>query len=213
MSKRILLYMTVTIMSLLPLQIKAQCSNSEKVNMASLAQNVTITYDYVESNNTFSIIFTNLQPGFKMKDVANRKEYWYSSDELVLYGYKPGINYRFDIYGTGNCTNRLYTHYVTLPGYNPYYNDPICVGVNHSICQKWSNITYDYETFKREVINIKQKLNKQEETKDEEQVLGIYDYIIKFFINYYYIILPIIIIGCMIIIGIRIRINRKNDLF
>lgn len=210
MSKRILLYIVVTTMLLLPSNIEAQCSNTEKVNMASLAQNVTITYDYVEANNTFSIVFTNLQPGFKLKDVANRIEYLYSSSELVLYGYKPGTSYRFDIYGTGNCTNRLYTHYVTIPGYNPYYNDPICVGVNHSICQKWTSISYDYNTFIREVNNIKQKLNKEETLQDEEKVLGVYDYITAFFINYYYIILPIIIITCVIIIVVK---RKKDDLF
>ena len=62
MPRKILLYMLTTIILLLPIHIEAQCSNSEKVNMASLAQNVTITYDYVDTNNTFSIIFTNLQP-------------------------------------------------------------------------------------------------------------------------------------------------------
>lgn len=210
MPRKILLYILTTIMLLLPSHIEAQCSNTEKANMASLAQNITITYDYVYTNNTFSIVFTNLQPGFKLKDVANRKEYWYSSSELVLYGYEPGTSYRFDIYGTGNCTNRLYTHYVTIPGYNPYYNDPICVGVNHSICQKWTNITYDYDIFIREVNNIKEKLNKKEILQEEEEILGIYDYIIKFFINYYYIILPIIIITCVIIIVVQ---RKKDDLF
>ena len=142
-----------------PMSVSAECSNAEKIRLSSLAQNISVTYDYVEVNGqvSFNIVLTNLQPGLIVKDVQNKIEYPYASNEIILYGYKPSTNYRFDIY-SATCTSRLYSHYVTLPGYNPYYNDPICIDVAHSICQKWTSIKYDYNTFIQEVTKIKKHL-------------------------------------------------------
>lgn len=190
----------------------ARCDNSEKVNLSSLAQNIAFTYDYVEENHqvSFYIIFTNLQPGLKIKDVANNKEYYYNGSELILYGYEPGKNYRFDVYADTECKSRLYSHYVTLPGYNSYYDDAICNGVNASICQKWVTINYDYSTFVNEVNKYKQTNNDDSIKEEEQHVLGIYDYIFQFLMEYYYIVFPIIIVvGITGIIALR----KKDDLF
>lgn len=213
MKYRLLWYITLTIGLLFPLHVSAQCSNTEKIRLSSLAQNVTVTYDYIEENGqvSFYIIMTNLQPEFRVRDVNNQRDYAYTSSELVLYGYIPNTNYRFDIYGTGECSNkRLYSHYITLPGYNPYYSDPICIGVTNSICQKWIHINYDYNTFINEVSKLKQEQPVEPAPEKEKEVLGIYDYLIIFFVNYYYIILPIIIIVCLTIIYIQ---RKKESLF
>lgn len=190
----------------------ARCDNAEKINLSSLAQNISVTYDYIEENHqvSFHIIFTNLQPGLKIKDVTNNKEYYYNGSELTLYGYAPGKNYRFDVYANTTCNSRLYSHYVTLPGYNPYYDDAACNGVNASICQKWVNMNYDYNTFLNEVNKYKQNNTNEPIENNEQEILGIYDYIFQFIVKYYYIIFPIIIIGG--ISGI-IVLRKKDDLF
>lgn len=215
MSKKILYTIIFIAMMFFPTKTFAQCSNSEVIRRSSLAKNISISYDYIEENGqvSFYIIFSNLQPDFYIKDVQNQKTYYYDSNELVLYRYQPNRNYRFDVYGTGECNQRLYSHYVNLPGYNPYYNDPVCIGVTNSICQKWVNISYDYDTFIREVNKIKEKSQTKEEEKIVEETLGIYDYIFRFFINYYYIILPIIIAICLVIIIIQDKKRKKEDLF
>lgn len=215
MIKKIFCIATFTIIMLFPTKIFAQCSNSEIIRRSSLSKNISISYNYIEENGqvSFYITLSNLHPDFYIKDVQNKKEYYYTSDEIVLYGYKPNTNYRFDVYGVGECGGRLYSHYVNLPGYNPYYNDPICIGVNNSICHKWVNISYDYDTFVKEVNKIKSKSQIQEEEKTVEETLGIYDYIFGFFISYYYIILPIVIITCLIIIIIQNNKRKKEDLF
>lgn len=215
MIKKVFCIAVLTIAMLFPIKISAQCSNSEIIRRSSLAKNISITYNYIEENGqvSFYITLSNLQPDFYIKDVQNQKQYYYTSNEIVLYGYKPNTSYRFDVYGVGECNERLYSHYVNLPGYNPYYNDPICVGVNSSICQKWVNINYNYDTFVKEVNKIKQKTQVKEENQVEEEPLGIYDYILKFFISYYYIILPIIIVVCLVIIIIQNKKRKKEDLF
>lgn len=215
MSKKILSAIVLMVMIFFPLKASALCSNSEITRRSSLAKNISISYNYVEGNGqvSFYITLSNLQPDLYIKDVYNQQEYYYTSNELVLYGYKPNTSYRFDVYGTGECNQRLYSHYINLPGYNPYYSDPICIGVNSSICQKWVHINYDYDTFVKEVNNIKSKINKNNEEETEEEYLGIYDRILKFFISYYYIILPLIIVVCLIIIIIQQRKLKKEDLF
>lgn len=206
--KKILYILIVYIFLCFPITVFAdRCSNEEKIAFASLAKNISVTYDYIEQNNqvSFNIILTNLQPGLKIKDVMNNREYYYSSSELILYGYQPGNNYRFDVYSY-SCDSKLYSHYVTLPGYNKYYSDPVCNEVNASVCQKWITINYDYDTFVKEVNKYKiQKIEKPIE--ENKEVLGIYYYIINFFVKYYYIVLPIIIIICSVIIYIQ----RKKD--
>lgn len=212
MSKKIILYMTLMVLMIIPHEVKAVCSNSEISRLSSLATNVSIAYDYVESNGqvSFNIVLTNLHPELYVKDVANQVIHYYNnSSEMVLTGFKANRNYRFDIYA-GTCNSRLYSLYVTLPGYNPYYNDPICEGVTHNICQKWINMKYDYDTFIQEVNKIKTITEKTDEIVVEEEYLGIYDYILLFYTKYYFIILPAIIIVCVIVI---VRERKKDSLF
>ncbi len=194
-----------------PSNILAVCSNQEKIRLSSLAKNISVTYDHIEQNNdvSFNITVTNLTSDLIIKDVSNNKFYGYTGTDITLYGYSKNKTYRFDIYGTGECYTKLYSHYVTLPGYNPYYNDPACVDVNAGICSKWVNMPYDYSVFLTEVAKYKKSSTTIEETKEEE-ILGLYDYIIRFIISYYYIIFPVIIVGG--IIGI-IYLVRKDDLF
>lgn len=212
MSKKILLGIIFIITILYPIKVDGLCSNSEITRRSALAKNISITYNYIEENGkvSFYLTLTNLQPDFYIRDVATQNLYYYSTNEITLYGYKPNVSYRFDVYGTGECNERLYSHYVTLPGYNPYYSDPICNGINSSICQKWVNINYDYETFVKEVNKIKEKQMIDTEEPVVEEVVGLYDYLINFFVNYYFIILPIIIIVCLTIILMK---REKDDLF
>ena len=212
MSKKVLITIILMIAIFCPTKVDGLCSNAEITRRSALAKNISITYNYIEENGkvSFYLTFTNMQPDLYLKDVANNRLYYYSTNEITLYGYKPNLSYRFDVYGTGDCNERLYSHYVTTPGYNPYYNDPICTGVNSSICQKWVNINYDYETFVKEVNKIKEKQKTNIEEPTTEEVVGFYDYLVNFFINYYFIILPMIIIVCLIII---IKKRDKDDLF
>lgn len=212
MKKRNILPILLFIVLLLPSSVSALCSNTEKVRLASLAQNVSITYTPVETEAgvTFNITFTNLQPDFYIKDVRYQYMHYYIKNEMTLHGYSPNTNYRFDIYGTGDCNTRLYSHYITTPGYNPYYKDKVCEDFSGSICQKWVNINYDYDTFILEVNKLKANQKEDVKSNNDEKIMGIYDYLIEFFVNYYFIILPVIIVVCITLI---IQLRKKDDLF
>lgn len=200
----------------LPLQAKAIfCTNEKRTELQTLASNITTSYTYTEANGTitFQIRLSNIYNGFSIKDTKNDVTYPYRGSELVISDLKPNTNYRFDVYTNDiSCDESvLYSHYVTTPHYNPYYSDPVCIGAeNYSLCQKWSNVTISYEKFVQEVEEFK----KEEEVpiiyEQEKSTKGIADYLLEFYLEYYYIILPVFIIGgCFIIY----RYNKKNDLF
>lgn len=212
MKKRNILPILVFIILLLPSSVSALCSNNEKVRLASLARNISVTYDPIETETgvTFDITFTNLQPELYIKDVTYQYKHYYNENELTLHGYSPNTNYRFDIYGHGDCNIKLYSHYLTTPGYNPYYKDKVCEEFSASICQKWVNINYNYDTFILEVNKLKANQKENVKSNNDEKIMGIYDYLIEFFVNYYFIILPVIIVVCITLI---IQLRKKDDLF
>lgn len=201
---------------LFPFPTKAiLCSNEDKVKFQTLASNITTSYTYTEENAnvTFQITLSNIYEGLIIKDVTNRKVYPYKANEIVISDLKANTSYRFDVYTNDIfCDSELlYSHYVNTPPYNPYYQDELCKGLeNHSICQKWANITYSYEEFQQRI----EALNKQEEKPvvepEEVYVKNAYDYILEFYLRYYYIMLPIFIVMGIIIIC---RYHKRNKLF
>lgn len=149
------------------------CSNAEMVKYQELAKNVNVSYEYVEQNSVvlFKIKFTNIQPGLVIKDVKNNNSYNYSSSELELNNFYQGKNYRFDIYTTdANCSGQLlYSHYMSLPYYNPYYISPLCEGIEgFKYCQKWTKPPSSQENFERAIEKYKreqEKIMKLKKTK------------------------------------------------
>ena len=188
------------------------CDNTTKVRLQKLAQNITTSYDYIEQdgNVIFDITFNNLNSELYLVDVVNEREYYYSGNVLQLGGFKSGTSYKFEVRTTNIFCNgpALYYLYVTTPHYNQYYNDPICNGVTYKYCNKWQKNDFTYEEFIKNVEEYKNTKNIIVEEPNE--VKGIFDYIMEFYISYYYIILPTIILISVIYIYVN---RKKNDLF
>lgn len=203
---------------LFPLKADAVlCENEDKVKWQSLAKNVTVSYDAIEKNGkvTFTVTFSNLSKGLILKDVRVNKDYTYKKSELTLSGLTPGESYRFELYtDAGFCTHEiLYTLYAVVPSYNYYHKDAICEGVKeYALCQKWGNINYSYEEWKKKVQAYKDSLIEAEEDNPtiKEKTVNWIEKIVDFYSRVYYIILPILIIGGAIIIFIY---NKKRELF
>lgn len=196
-----------------PSNVKAICYNKDKLKLSKIASNVSSSYEYFDDANTFDITLTNLRNGFIVKEVKTNNNFNYSQDELTFKGYMPGGSYRFDIYTTlNNCgNNKLYSLYITLPIINNNYKDPLCNGLeNYDICQKWGKYINDYDEFGKQVNEIKKEINEENIYTEEAEYLGFFDHVALLFINYYYIILPIIIVGGIITIY---GLNKKNKLF
>lgn len=199
----------------LPLSAKAlMCPNADKVNFQEMAQNITTTYDYIESNGTasFQITLSNIPSNFIIKEAINDVKHPYAGPTLILNNYGAGKTYRFDVYVDDvNCfLERIYSIYVTVPFYNQYYQDEACKGIeNYKYCQKWQSNTFTYEEFINHIESYKKSLIK-EEVPEKEKEKSIFGIILDFYLDYYVIILVFIILGS---VGYTYYYNKKHDLF
>lgn len=200
---------------LIPNSIKgAVCKDSDKVNYQSLAKNISISYDYKEEGTKakFNLTFSNIPEGFYLVEYNSEQNYPYVGSEITIPNLSQGRSFKFEVYTTSlGCDNIvLYTHYVTLPYYNPYYTDSLCDNIkNYKYCNKWVNKKITYSEFKENVEKYRNNI-KKEEIKEEEKQTSLFDTIISFYLDYYYIILPIIILTGIVTIR---RSIRKQDLF
>ena len=191
------------------------CKNSEVARYKGLASNISITYDYVEKdhNVTFSITLSNLKPDLYIVDASTDLRYNYVKDELTIDGYKPSQKVKFNVYPTNpDCSNNLlYTIMLELPGYNPYYDDPICDGIgNYIYCQKWYSHNLNHNSFYVKVSNYKYSLKPTRTDEEQQETNSLLLLVLKFWSQYYYIISPIVIV-----IGSAgvIIINKKSDIY
>lgn len=189
------------------------CSNEDKVKYQEMAKNISVNYEYEETENdiNFSIKFTNIPEGFSIHDYKQGITYNYSGSELVIPAEK-NKSYSFSVYypNTSCHMENLYKHYITIPSYNIYYKDEVCKGIeDYKLCNKWLNINYSYDEWKEKVVSYKNSLN-VEQDKIEEQKKSLIDMIVDFYTNYYIYILPSLIVVCCV--GIYLY-NRKHDLF
>lgn len=195
-----------------PFYVKADCTYNEKVRLQKLAGNVNFSYHYTETEHSiiFNITVSNLTSELYMIDQTTKKTYYANNEDFVIEGYTPGSTVQFDFYvRDSSCeTKSIFTNYVTLPSYNPYYKNEICKGIEeYKFCQKWLKHNMTYKEFYNNVLNYKTK--EIEKVKEEEKkVKEEFDWaiVIDFWAKYYvYILLAIIIIG-----GVTLYLYDKN---
>jgi len=212
--KRILVFLLIF---LIPTTIvEGYCQYNEVAKYKSLASNITTSYEYVENNGkvTFSITLNNLNEELYFVDSVTGKRYNYKTEEIIIDKYEPGQTVKYQIYAVNKfCSDELlYTIRVNLPGYNPYYNDPICEGIDDYIyCKKWQKNDLEYKEFIKKVTNYKNLLNQKEPVMENpKEMNSILKAIIDVFVDYYHVILISIITICGIIIYV---INKKSDIY
>lgn len=191
------------------------CENEEKVKWQSLAQNVNMSYDAIEKDGkvTFTVTFSNLVENMLIVDEKTGREYPYTKPELTITGLRPNTSYRYGVYTSEfRCSHTLfYTLYANIPPYNPYHNDEICRGIEtYKLCQKWTNISYTYDEWKKEVNQYKESLDENKPVEEVQRKESLIDKIVDFYARTYYIILPVIIIFGGIVIYVY---NKRRDLF
>lgn len=209
--------LAILLFMICPCYIKAAgCSNADKVKYQELAKNISYTYEYKEENGnvSFNIIFSNINENLYLYDQKEYKDYPRTDKEMIIPALE-GKSYRFGVYTSDSVSGCdgfiLYTIYVNTPYYNEYYQDSLCEGIeDYKFCNKWLNMDIDYDTFKENVLKYKNSLYKEEEVKKKEEKENLLYKVLDFYIDYYYIILPLIIIACLI--GVKLY-DKKHDLF
>ena len=190
------------------------CDYSVVSRMKSMVTNINLSYDYkiVDNEALFSVTINNLTDEMYFYDTVTNKYYYYrdsNNGEITINNYKVNSGtYKF--YSNLDACHgiSLGNKYYTFPKYNKYYVHELCSDIsNYSLCQKWSDVNYSEEEFKKMVLEYKNQI----EEPDEEAVVNIEktitDKIIEIYINYYYYFLGAIILICSVTIIIN---NRKN---
>lgn len=219
MKKFYWLFMLFFLIISIPDSVKAYCDYNELARLKNIASNVTHSVEYIEKEDTVEFIVTlvNLHPDIYIKDVNKNSFYYYDNagketHEIVINGYIPGNTIKYEIYNVQQqfCDNQvLLDKYVTLPPYNPFYDDSACVGAEeYRLCQKWTEVKVDYVTFKKEVEKYKRERDKNLNEEPNDEDLGTIGKFLSFFVKYYIYILSAIILVCLILIY---RINKKNS--
>lgn len=193
---------------LIPISIKAECTNQELTKYKSLAGNVDYYYEY---DGNFNITVYNLPNELTAKNIGNGQSFNSSSriGEIKINGINPGTTVKLGLYpNRGECQDyRVQTIYVNLPYYNKYYNDEVCKNNKNVLCSKWANTTkYSHEQFVNEV-----KKTQQEEIVEEiEPEIDMDKMTILSFISEYYMIILLSIIGIGLL---SIHFLNKKDKF
>ncbi|HIU22919.1 MAG TPA: hypothetical protein IAD49_05000 [Candidatus Fimihabitans intestinipullorum] len=224
-------------MFILPCGVKAtDCDYQQLAKLKKYANNIHYDYDYVEQNGTvkFRIRFTNISKYVILQDLTTGQTYT-NVNEVSIGGLDAGKTYSFIVrvsstpvstytykeYIDGTWIEREYSSvfadrcentelkkiYVTLPSYNPYYNLPVCDGLeDYDMCFKWQKHELSKEEFESQVMEYKKKqvVEKQEKEKPEPTLL---EQVILLYTQYYYIPLALIIIVC----GILIYREKRNE--
>lgn len=203
---------------LFPLSVKAaNCDYQDMARYQKLASNINFSYDFVEANNsvTFNITVSNMPVDLYIVDTFTGNQFSYQTvgaSETILYGYKPGANYKFNIvpYDEMCFGSVVLRKYINLPAFNAYYLDPVCNGAeSFELCQKWVDHDLSYNEFVKQVKKHKISSNNnvvEKEVIDENDFLN---KIIVGFLNNYIIILLSIIMICTV----GIVILAKKDKF
>ena len=216
MKKKVLLFIALILLCRYEV-FAANCDYTKISRMKSIVSNINISYDYniIENTAYFDVTLNNITSELYFVDSLNNKTYTFndtSDGEITIKGYTKSGNYKFysnldECYGT-----ILGTKYYTVPIYNKYFDSEYCKDVqNISVCQKWADVKYTEDEFKKLIDDYKKNLKKEEEKSDDksERDSEILDKIANIYISYYYYFLG----GIIIICGSIILIKRRDSKF
>ena len=220
--KRNLLYvMAFFAIFIIPNNVKAAlCDNRNIADYRELISNVSAYSNYRIENGKalFDVTITNLPYNVYMEDAITGKTYSYkdmtTDNELIITGYEEDqrLVYRFYMSLPGCHGQYLGATYVTLPNYNQYSEDPVCVGAEeYSLCQKWGVISSSYEDFVIKVNKYKENKNNQQQIVEVEETKSLKDKIIEFIGNYYIYMVSGIVIIILLLSAIKTIAVEKSQ--
>ena len=212
--------LAILLLLVFPVSTKAyynSCSVSDTVKLNKVASNVLSNHMYYTDSNgnlKFKIIINNLHNYLYLYD-PQKKQTYYSTGEIEISNYSPGVTLEFKLYSNLSYCKGVYINslYVNLPQYNNYYNDKLCEGIEeYKLCKRWTKMSLSYEDFKKNVINYRNSLKKDNVSVSDKDKSFI-EIILDFYFDYYFVILPPIVIVSGIIIYMIKRKEEKENFF
>ena len=177
--------------------------------------NISYTYEIIENNAYFNVTLNNIPKDVYFVDTSTGKKYFYDNTlngEITIDRYSEITSgqYKFFVYNNVCNDVKLGIKYYNFPIYNKRHSSELCKGIeNYYLCKKWSNKYYSDEEFNKKIEEYKNSAN-NETVKDNKikYKKDITTRIVEFYIKYYYISLPALIIFCFVIMYIS---KKKNS--
>ncbi len=206
-----------------PFSTHAYCPEIERYQessyLSTIAGNILFATFYEEKNGAieFSIKISNLHPNIEVYEESQDLSIYHDSNrsqplEYTVGGYESNQTVRFVIYPRNSrCLDdeeMLLVRHVNIPGYNPYYDDPLCKGLSSFLyCQKWHEVSIDYEEFEEKIEEYRRGLEKDddEDDKDDGRIISLFVLIRE---NYLHI---AGLFGIIIIIFVAKKMLKKDD--
>ncbi len=182
--KWIKIFIVIMLICIFPLKIYAtECTESDRTYLNSLFENIKLDYEHVEPNNEikgitdnyFKIKITNLPKEIIAYNNYDEKSYINNTDESlslvetdnVLGGNK--VVFSFETSEVANCTMYLGTKSISIPFYNSYKDDELCLTKKDSYyCQEFLNERISYEEFKDGINKYQEEITT--EVKNEDNI-------------------------------------------
>lgn len=224
--KKIINILIFCLLFTIPNVVKAEfwlCEQADIVKLQKIASNVTTTYEYNETFPNgekygivnFTIYINNLDPRIYIYDRNSKMTYRTEEKQLILYNVQPGSTLELTIFGDAyNCSDEeLITIHVSVPSYNKYYMDDLCVKYpNNKLCYKWGYMDMSYEEFRKRILISEIKEEVIEEPVDDKKTFKDYFVdVIVFLDKYKFFIFGTMIIGSILGIIIIKLIKRRDE--
>lgn len=197
----------LVLLLIIPITVKADCTSIEVSKLKALASNISVTYNYTETDKTlvFDVILHNISTGLRVKNISSSGYYATKDGNVTIKGISPGTILKVSIESTKCSDTNIFTKYISTPYFNSYYNDPLCDGnETMKVCQKWINTSgISYNSFVNSFKTDEPVVEPVVETeKTFFEILG------DLFTQYYYVIYGVIILVCIFIIIENYRKDR-----
>lgn len=221
--KRYCIYMLMIFtLLLLPQVVSAAslCDYRVLTEERDKARNINVSYSYKMENGEpiFSVTISNLFETMYVKDLLSGKVYhsddFTSESELILEGYRDDKKISYVVYSKeyGCYGTSLITLYATLPNYNEFSADEVCIGAEEfSLCQRWGAVSVDYDTFVAKVKAYKEQKANPLYPPDFEQEKTWLDYVFAFVGKYYVYLVSLVIIIVLLISALKKIFVQKNE--
>lgn len=221
--RKFYLCLIVLILFLMPLDLRAYCSQIEKYQESSylsdIAANVMFAtfYDEKDGEIEFNIQITNLHPNIMLYEERLDANIYYDATrtkplEYNLSGLDANQTLRFMVSPRNSrCLEDneiLLIRHVTIPGYNPYYDDPLCKGLSSFLlCQRWHHVDIEYEEFVERVEEYQRRIAPDDDDDEiEENIISLFGLIREYYLH-------IAVLFGIIILGLLLRKRIKRDDF
>lgn len=205
------------------LKVDAKCSTEQYDNYRKLANQVKITYKYLEElekekeprYGIFEVTISGLSPEIYVYDLTTYEEYYYKEGKPITFQTHDGpANYSINMKSSECGTYSIKKVTLDIPKFNFYSIKKVCKDIDSTkfpMCSKWYqfDVTYESITEALKGYNKTTKIVTDDNTPNGNGEKGLFDIIMD---NQLYIIIGITIIFVITITIILINKRKRGAL-